>query len=234
MLPARRGQEQVREDSSRQRWTDVFGRLPEEKQRRVLDAAKKSFAALGFGRANVNDIAADAGISVGSMYKYFRTKEDLFLALVEESHDVIATTIDHVLAREQTLAGRVEGLLRAAVEAAETDPEAVHIYIACTTEELSPLAARLSGTYEDVAAVRYRQMLDEARRRGEVDADLDVAWAAFALDNLFLLAQLSVGAAYFRERLKVFLGDPRKPLDREDLMVHLRDYILRMLGSQTA
>lgn len=188
------------------RWTSTFERLPEEKRARVLEAAKKAFASQGFAGANVNRIAEEAGISVGSMYKYFRTKEDLFLAIIEEYHAFIASSIDAILERESGFAQRVEALLSASVESSVADPDAVRLYIACTTEELSGLASRLSCSIEEVSAVRYRNMVAEAQLKGEVDSALDPGWAAFFLDDIFLMTQFSAGSEYYKARLAFFLG----------------------------
>lgn len=57
----------------------TFKRIPLEKQRHILDTAMREFAGHGFHKANINAIAAKAGISIGALYKYFSSKEDLFL-----------------------------------------------------------------------------------------------------------------------------------------------------------
>jgi AcrR family transcriptional regulator len=187
-------------------WTDTFERLPAEKKARILDAAKHAFATAGLAGANINKIAAAAGISVGSIYKYFRTKEDLFLVLIENYHEYIGAFIDRVLADEPTFAGRVRALLEASVRTSLEDPEAVNLYIACTTEELAALSSRLSFSIEEVSAGRYRAMVEQAKRAGEVDPALDPGWAALFLDDILLMTQYSVGSAYYRTRLRVFLG----------------------------
>ena len=212
------------------RWTGTFARLPSDKRARVLEAAKRAFAANGYSGANVNKIAAEAGISVGSMYKYFRTKEDLFLALIEDFHRLIESSIDAILARETRFLARVEALLRAAAETSAADPENVRIYICCTTEELAPLAARLSGNIEAASAGRYRAMVVEAQAKGEVDPSVDPAWAAFFLDDLFLLLQYSYGSEYYRERLRVFLGVPELP-DPGTAVARLLGLAARALGA---
>jgi len=168
------------------------------------------------------------------MYKYFRTKEDLFLSLVESLRGLIASTIDGVLVAEPTFAGRVEALLRAAVDSSLADPEAVSLYIACTTEEMSRLASKLTLSIEEVSAGRYRAMIAEAQSAGEVDAALDPGWAAFFLDDLLMLAQFSSGSVYYRERLGIFLGRPRGEgvgWDPEALVATLLGYALRALGA---
>ena len=49
----------------------------------LLDAARRVFAERGYGPASVEEIARTAGVSVGSVYVHFASKEALFTALVE-------------------------------------------------------------------------------------------------------------------------------------------------------
>lgn len=57
----------------------------EEKKRAILRAARKVFAQKGFASTKMEDIAKEAGIGKGTVYEYFRSKDDIFLALFEES-----------------------------------------------------------------------------------------------------------------------------------------------------
>src|SRR3982750_1591337 len=60
-----------------------------ERGRRILEAARKHFNEHGLERANVDAIAADAGVSKMTVYNNFGSKEGLFQAVV---HDRTATT----------------------------------------------------------------------------------------------------------------------------------------------
>ncbi|MGL6107794.1 TetR/AcrR family transcriptional regulator, partial [Romboutsia sp.] len=57
----------------------TFNNIPNEKRNRILEEAEKEFAQKGFIGANINKISKNAGISIGSMYSYFESKEDLYL-----------------------------------------------------------------------------------------------------------------------------------------------------------
>jgi len=188
------------------RWTPVFERISDEKRRRVLESAKAAFARDGFAGTNVNHVAAAADISVGALYKYFRTKDDLFLAIIEESHALIETTLAGIFAAEPSFFGRVEAILRAAISSSRDDPELVRMYVACTTEELSPLAERLSGSIETISATQYSRMVAEAAAAGEIASDVDPALTAFILDDIFLMIQFSFASTYYRDRLRLFAG----------------------------
>lgn len=59
-------------------------RLPEERPGQILEAAIDAFAEHGIAAAKLEDIAARAGVSKGTIYLYFPSKEDLFRAVVRE------------------------------------------------------------------------------------------------------------------------------------------------------
>jgi AcrR family transcriptional regulator len=62
-----------------ERWTQQ--RRLEHTRALLLDAAEEVFAEKGFAPATLDDIAGAAGYTKGAIYKYFATKEDLFLAV---------------------------------------------------------------------------------------------------------------------------------------------------------
>jgi AcrR family transcriptional regulator len=55
----------------------------EQTRERVLVAAAKVFARRGYHRATVDEIASEAGFTIGALYSNFAGKEDLFLALAD-------------------------------------------------------------------------------------------------------------------------------------------------------
>jgi AcrR family transcriptional regulator len=54
------------------------------KRRQIMDGARRLFLAQGFDAASMNAIARAAGVSKGTLYVYFKSKEELFGAIVEE------------------------------------------------------------------------------------------------------------------------------------------------------
>ena len=59
--------------------TDTFYRLPESKREHVLNALRKEITRSTFEAFSINSVVRDCGISRGSFYQYFRSKEDIFL-----------------------------------------------------------------------------------------------------------------------------------------------------------
>ena len=59
----------------------------EETRERLLDAATRVFARRGFQQATLNEIAGEAGFTIGAVYSNFAGKEELFLALADREVD---------------------------------------------------------------------------------------------------------------------------------------------------
>ena len=65
-----------------------------ERRAQIMRAARSVFVERGFLAARVQDIARRAGLSKGAVYFYFRSKRELFLALVAEEHESTYTFLD--------------------------------------------------------------------------------------------------------------------------------------------
>lgn len=71
-----------------------------EKQRRreiIIEAAVKVFARKGFYNAKVKDVAREAGVADGTIYLYFKNKDDLLISLFESKMEIILTRFKNAL-----------------------------------------------------------------------------------------------------------------------------------------
>ena len=71
-----------------------------ERKLKILKAAIKSFAASGFHISDIDNIAKNAGVGKGTLYRYFQNKEDLFFESVkycmDEMYDEIGKKLENV------------------------------------------------------------------------------------------------------------------------------------------
>jgi AcrR family transcriptional regulator len=56
------------------------------KRRQIMDGARTVFLSTGFDGASMNDVARAAGVSKGTLYAYFNSKEELFQAIIRGEH----------------------------------------------------------------------------------------------------------------------------------------------------
>ena len=65
-----------------------------DRRRQILEAAMICFAKRGFHQTSMHDISAEAGISVGLIYRYFKNKEEVIAALAAEHKKDIAELLE--------------------------------------------------------------------------------------------------------------------------------------------
>ena len=68
-------------------------REAESRRRMILEAAGRVFGREGFHPATISEVAAEAGVAVGTVYLYFSKKEDLYVRLVEEKMDELLSIL---------------------------------------------------------------------------------------------------------------------------------------------
>lgn len=77
------------------------------KREQILDGAKRVFMKLGFDAASMNDVTREAGVSKGTIYVYFQSKEDLFASLIEREKGRFAEELRDLLARDGSVEDRL-------------------------------------------------------------------------------------------------------------------------------
>ncbi|MGI8890776.1 MAG: TetR/AcrR family transcriptional regulator [Chthoniobacterales bacterium] len=65
-----------------------------DRRQQILEAAMSCFAKSGFHQTSMHDISAEAGISVGLIYRYFTNKEEVIAALADEHKKTIAELLE--------------------------------------------------------------------------------------------------------------------------------------------
>lgn len=92
--------------------------LKDDIRTRIVDAAGRQFAAKGYARVSVRNIAAEAGVGVGNLYHYFEGKDGLFRAVVRPAVQALERLLQehHGLRGEDVMALRSEAYLRSCVD----------------------------------------------------------------------------------------------------------------------
>lgn len=196
---------------------EAFDHISEEKRARILATAAAEFAGKGFATANINVIAKKAGISIGSMYNYFESKEALFLTVGENGYKIIESILKTINTQDGDIFDKFERIIRAVQKYSRLNPELNQIYQDMASEDLAHLSRQLSRKMETITAVYLRGLIKEAKQLGVIAPDLDDHVTAFCLDNLIITLQYSYTSEYFAERMKIFAGDDA--LDNDEKMV---------------
>ena len=139
----------------------------------LVEATARVLIKEGYDRASTNKIAAKAGVSIGSLYQYFPSKEALVAAVIERHTQELSQVVHNALLKvaARPIEIGVRELVAAAIDAHRVDPK-LHRVLADEVPR--------TGRLENIEAVeRYahgflRDYLEA--HRSEIDvADLDLA-----------------------------------------------------------
>ena len=94
-----------------------------DKRRRILDAAEQVFARLGFYAAKVADVAGRAGVADGTIYLYFKNKDDLLISLFENRMQHFVAALNEHLALCPDAREKLRAYIRFHLALSETAPD---------------------------------------------------------------------------------------------------------------
>jgi len=72
-----------------------------EIQKRVLDASRKLFVKQGYARTTIKDIMREANIANGSLYHFFKSKDEILMHLAEEVFEKASEVSDNLLIKQE-------------------------------------------------------------------------------------------------------------------------------------
>ncbi len=147
------------------------------------------FAARGFYNARVSDIAREAGVADGTIYLYFKNKDDLLISLFEDRMDLILGAFSEALASTSTATDGLRRLVHLHLELVAQEP---------TLAEVLTVELRQSSKFmREYKAPKFSEyltlwtgLIERGQRSGELRPDVDpkiVTLALFgALDEVSL------------------------------------------------
>ena len=185
----------------------TFMNITQEKREKILSVAVNEFAHNGFDNANINTIAKKAGVSVGSLYKYFDTKTDLFLTSVHYGITSLEVIVDGIVNSKDDVMVKLEKLIRIAIEFSRRNKVLIKLYNEFTSESNSELAKKIAADMESITSQAYKKAIIEGQVAGEIRTDIDPGMAAFLVDNLLMNIQFSYACDYYSERYKIYAGE---------------------------
>lgn len=170
--------------------TRTFRRLDPQRQQAVLQAILDESAEHGPAELNIKRVAGLAGVSIGSLYQYFGSRENLLAFTVELGvrmmTDLFALSRPYLL--EMPLREALTTYLTYGLEWSQAQPGFIHFFGRAAYQGDSQMAEKV--VHPVAAAMRelMQDLLAAAAQRGELRPDLDVEAAARVVNLLTITA----------------------------------------------
>lgn len=88
-------------------------REKEQRKNQILDVARALLLEKGLQATSINQIAKRSELSVGTFYSYYKSKEELYVALQQEGLDILYALISAAVRRKRDPKGKIRGIAQA-------------------------------------------------------------------------------------------------------------------------
>lgn len=170
-----------------------------DKRESILDGALKAFAKKGFYNTKVSEIASEAGVADGTIYLYFKNKDDLLISLFEDRMEWIINRLNAELASvEGDAIAKFRHMVKIHCELAVDNPDLAE-FITVELRQSSKFVKEYNNPkFGDYLKI-LQGLVDEGQKTGVMRDDVDVrlvSRACFgALDEVLLQLTLSKAGA---------------------------------------
>jgi TetR/AcrR family fatty acid metabolism transcriptional regulator len=142
-----------------------------DKRERILAAAERIFARHGFFAAKVSDVAKEAGVADGTIYLYFKNKDDLLISLFENRMQQVNAALRAAIAKSRGPIEQLRTFIKTYLQLVHDEPAAAEVL----TIELRQ-SSKFMKEYENPEFADFLRMLGSlvaaAQDAGEIDGDI--------------------------------------------------------------
>jgi TetR/AcrR family fatty acid metabolism transcriptional regulator len=181
-----------------------------DKRERILAAAERIFARHGFFAARVSEIAKEAGVADGTIYLYFKSKDDILISLFEEQMEKVQSVLGAALAGSAPADVKLRSFIGAYMNLVSENRHAAEVI----TIELRQ-SAKFMKEYKNPRFADFLKplagVIDEGQKDGRFRSDVPAPFAARALfgalDELALMWVTTRGEKVDIRKVAGWIGD---------------------------
>lgn len=148
-----------------------------DKRERILTAAERIFARHGFFAAKVSDVAKEAGVADGTIYLYFKSKDDLLISLFERRMQQVNEALREAVEGIESPREQLRAFIKTYLQLVHDEPTAVEVL----TIELRQ-SSKFMKEYENPQFADFLRLLGgiiaDGQERGELDRSIPAHVAA--------------------------------------------------------
>lgn len=153
-----------------------MSRKNQPKYKKIIDAAVAVIAEHGFDQAQISKIAKQAGVADGTIYLYFKNKEDLLISLFREKMGQFIEHIENEISEKTSIEDKLFTLIEMHFRQLSADYRLAIVTQLELRQSNKGLRAKISEVLKRYLAV-IDDILEKGIEQGVFDADLDVRLA---------------------------------------------------------
>ncbi len=202
---------------------ETFNKLPLKRQEEILYAAAEVFAEYGYWRANINSICEKANMSNGALYRYFKSKENLYIYVFQHVVRTMQKAYNFDDKADCSIYELIRQLLNRVGASFKSQPAYLLLYAEIWSTSMNDMVDKITVEGESVIDNAWISRAEHAIVQGEIAPSIHPKQAAYLIDSETLLFFFSLASSYHRKRFEIFLNDESGDLSMSRIIERIVD-----------
>ncbi|MBV9444336.1 MAG: TetR/AcrR family transcriptional regulator [Streptosporangiaceae bacterium] len=161
------------------------------RRQRIVRAALRALASAGsdYDQVKISEVARDSGVALGTLYRYFASKEHLFAAVFVEWEGALKKKLDKEPPRGVTEADRLRDVFHRTIRAFQLQPQFYRVVMMLTATAdtyAADLYQSVSSQFRDTVQTAFTGPFDDDRHAiyNTVNSVLDTSLRSWVMNHL--------------------------------------------------
>lgn len=185
----------------------------QQRKKRILDAALECFSTKGYYASTVDDIVKFCGLSKGAVYNYFKSKEEIFLSLLEERNERVMEKLKEELAVISSPLEKLKHWIHSDIPYDAKKKKFMHVHIeSWLYASDAPDVQRVLKERFDASFQLTEDIIRQGQEQGEIRPAIEPRAAAAMFWSLHDGIWLHVSIDYDKEMLEKRIKEMEKTM----------------------
>ncbi|MFT8578825.1 MAG: TetR/AcrR family transcriptional regulator, partial [Liquorilactobacillus satsumensis] len=143
-------------------YSNLFNEIDDNKKSKIINVSIVEFAQFGFANSSTNRIVKEAGISKGSLFQYFKNKEDLYFFILDYAIEKLVSDLE---VRSKNLSSdlfeRIVDYSKLEFEWYIENPNAYKVIVNAFTKKNTDISRKVEAKYSNTGESIYHKLIEE-------------------------------------------------------------------------
>ncbi len=179
----------------------------------IMNSAETIFTRFGYHKTSMDDIAKEAGIGKGTIYYYYKSKEDILLELVNYYHELLKKKVNEEMEKKNSFKEKFQVLIELPMMYAVNKYPVYFEALSTPSKSLLKKINQFKMHSRTVLKERIISLIDEAKKNHQIREDISIVELAEVLVRWFFVGDDDVQINLTQDGFKKFIKDYKLFID---------------------
>lgn len=184
-----------------------------DKKELIMSSAETIFTRFGYHKTSMDDIAKEAGIGKGTIYYYYKSKEDILLELVSFYHELLKKKVNEEMENKKSFEEKFQILIELPMTYAVNKYPVYFEALSTPTKSLLKKINQFKKHSRTALKEKLISLIEEAKENKQIREDISIEELADVLVRWFIIGDDDIQINLTQDGFKKFMKDYKLFID---------------------